>query len=452
VTLRLKHVAVRNDGGAWGDDPDGVRDTIVLRSTEQTVDGSWRISDPAIRAIDEAEARNLRLAVGDILVTKSSGSDLHIGKASLVNCTIEKMNPVFSNFNQRIRVNNWTEPRFIWYFMNSGLARFHYVQRANSTSGLGNLTRTILGELPIPEIEVSNQKAIADFLDRETARIDQLIEKKEWLADRLKQKQRALLDLMITGGMSENQSRKPVSVSWLSDIPCHWSALPIKKILAMPITDGPHETPEFVDEGVIFISAEAIQGGEIDFNRKRGYITPTANSVYSRKYSPRSGDIYIVKSGATTGKSAMVREFTDFNIWSPLAVLRPSSSINGEYLLMAVRSKSFRDAIALNWSWGTQQNIGMGVLGRIVVPVPPKVEQDWIVQQYEEETAAIRHTITLVGKSIDRLRELRSALITAAVTGQVDPATWGRRGETDQRLKAIERDLELQPEREVAPA
>jgi type I restriction enzyme S subunit len=305
-------------------------------------------------------------------------------------------------------------------------------------------------ELP----DLSTQKAIAEFLDRETARIDQLIEKKQRLVELLGEKQRAVIDQLITGGLSENKDKKPVSVSWLKDIPSHWQALPIKKLLAMPITDGPHETPEFVDEGVIFVSAEAISGGVIDFNKKRGFITPEANAIYSRKYCPRSGDIYIVKSGATTGKSAMVRDFTDFNIWSPLAVLRPASKVNGEWLLLTVRSTSFLDALALNWSWGTQQNIGMGVLGRIVVPVAPPEEQRAIVQYYERETTSIREVVSRVAESIDRLRELRSSLITAAVTGQIDVATWGRRGATDRRLEAIEEalseDTETDREREEA--
>ncbi len=305
-----------------------------------------------------------------------------------------------------------------------------------------------LGKLPIPLPDLPTQQAIADFLDRETARIDQLIEKKGRLITLLEEKKRALVDLLVTGGLSENPSRKPVNVSWLSDIPSHWAALPIKKLLVMPITDGPHETPEFVDDGVIFISAESIKNGEIDFDRKRGYITPEANEVYSRKYSPQFGDIYIIKSGATTGKSAMVRDFVDFNIWSPLAVLRSARSTNSEFLLLVVRSTSFQDAIALNWSWGTQQNIGMGVLGQIVVPVPPIEEQDRIVQHFKEEAAQARKIEVLATRSIERLRELRFALITASVTGQIDVATWSKGGETHRRLEAIERDMEA--EREVA--
>jgi type I restriction enzyme S subunit len=80
----FKHQIDRNDGGVWGDDPDGANDTIVLRSTEQTVDGHWKLDDPAPRKLSESELGSSLLAENDLLLTKSSGSSLHIGKTTLV--------------------------------------------------------------------------------------------------------------------------------------------------------------------------------------------------------------------------------------------------------------------------------------------------------------------------------------------------------------------------------
>jgi type I restriction enzyme S subunit len=281
------------------------------------------------------------------------------------------------------------------------------------------------------------QRAIADFLDRETGRIDTLVAKKGRLVELLEQKTQAVIDLVARGRVPEGRERRSVSAPWIGNIPEGWDVMPLRFLLAMPITDGPHETPDFVDDGVAFISAESIQDLEIDFSRKRGYITPDANAMYSRKYSPQLGDIYMVKSGATTGKTAMVRQRVDFNIWSPLAVLRPSDRIRGEYLLLLLRSRMVQDAVALSWSWGTQQNIGMDALGRIQVPVPPRREQDQLLAFSDQQTAVIRGTVERVKASVGKLRELRSALITAAVTGQIDPATWGRRGETERALAGV---------------
>src|SRR5574344_2713839 len=117
-------------------------------------------------------------------------------------------------------------------------------------------------------------------------------------------------------------SYKDSGIEWLGEIPEHWIRTKIKNKLSIPITDGPHETPEFFDEGVPFISAEAISSGIINFNKKRGCITEEQNIIYSRKYTPKQFDVYMIKSGATTGVCAIVETDIKFNIWSPLAVFR----------------------------------------------------------------------------------------------------------------------------------
>jgi type I restriction enzyme S subunit len=295
------------------------------------------------------------------------------------------------------------------------------------------------------------QKEIANFLDRETARIDLLIEKKNHLIHVLEEKKQNIIDHEITGALFEK--RRSINLPWIKDIPSHWEFLAIKKVLSTPITDGPHETPNFVDDGVIFISAEALQDGGIDFNRKRGFITSEDNLIYSRKYSPQKGDIYVVKSGATTGKSAIVGDFLDFNIWSPLAVLRANKNmILNQYLLYVIRSSAVQNAIALNWSWGTQQNIGMGVLGRIAIPIPTLNEQKLAIKNIEHIAEQADQTIQLTKKSIESIKEYRTALITEAVTGRLDIHAWQKRGTGDRKLDQIERDTKQEHKSKKARA
>lgn len=128
----------------------------------------------------------------------------------------------------------------------------------------------------------------------------------------------------------------------------------------------------------------------------------------------------MVKSGATTGVSAIVDTDIDFNIWSPLAVIRCGARSDPRFVLNYMRSRSFQDAIELNWSYGTQQNIGMGVIGDLAVTVPPIDEQIEIASYIDNETARIDILISSTERSIELLKERRSALITAAVTGQID--------------------------------
>ena len=219
---------------------------------------------------------------------------------------------------------------------------------------------------------------------------------------------------------------KDSGVEWLGEVPDHWMIPSSKYLLEIPITDGPHETPNFVDGGIPFISAEAISKGKIDFDKKRGYITPELNAIYSKKYSPKIEDIYMVKSGATTGKVAMVETTETFNIWSPLAVFRCNKNkVLPKFLLAVFNSSHFYDALVLNWSYGTQQNIGMGVLSNIEIPCPPLKEQAEIIQHLDAQNTKFDKLISTQSQLIEKLKEYRSSIISHAVTGKIDVREFG---------------------------
>ena len=209
---------------------------------------------------------------------------------------------------------------------------------------------------------------------------------------------------------------KDSGVEWLGELPIGWIVTKIKNMLSTPVTDGPHETPEFLDEGIPFVSAEAISKGYINFNKIRGHISPEDNKKYSKKYTPALNDVYMIKSGATTGITAIVENRVDFNIWSPLAVFRSNSNLQPHYLLNYLRSANFQKAVELYWTYGTQQNIGMNVLENLSVPIPPFKEQQTIANYLDRATAKIDTLIEKQTKLIELLKEKRQAVISTAVT------------------------------------
>lgn len=214
---------------------------------------------------------------------------------------------------------------------------------------------------------------------------------------------------------------KPSGVEWLGEVPEHWEIMALKRIVSTPVTDGPHETPEIYDDGIPFVSAEAIKNDKIDFSKIRGFISVEDHRRYSIKYRPQRNDIYIIKSGATTGNVAMVETDDEFNIWSPLAAIRPSRKISfPRFLFHYVKSKEFLTSIQLSWSFGTQQNIGMSVIENLVVTLPPLPEQQAIAAFLDRETGRIDTLVAKKEHLIELLREKRSALISAAVTGKID--------------------------------
>ncbi|MDD2229632.1 MAG: restriction endonuclease subunit S [Candidatus Cloacimonetes bacterium] len=272
---------------------------------------------------------------------------------------------------------------------------------------------------PVPPPQ--EQQAIAAFLDHETARIDALIQKKERMIELLKEKRIALITQAVTKGLDPNAKMKDSGIEWLGEVPEHWMILPIKRIVSVPVTDGPHETPEILDDGIPFISAESIKGGKIDFDLKRGHISLEDHIVYSKKYKPQLDDIFVIKSGATTGNSAIVETENDFNIWSPLAAIRCSRAIaNPRFIFLFVNSIEFITSIQLYWSFGTQQNIGMNVIENLYLPIPPLDEQDTISDTAWGELKGIEQIMHTVENSITLLQEYRSSLIHSAVTGKID--------------------------------
>ncbi|WP_305952030.1 restriction endonuclease subunit S [Emticicia oligotrophica] len=214
---------------------------------------------------------------------------------------------------------------------------------------------------------------------------------------------------------------KPSNVEWLGEIPQHWEVTSVKHLLSIPITDGPHTTPELLEEGVPFISAEAIKNGKIDFSKKRGFISKKEHKLFSKKYSPQKGDIYMVKSGATTGNVAMVNTDDDFSIWSPLAVFRANNKkIHANYLHFILQSTYFKNGVELSWSFGTQQNIGMGILSNLPIAYGNISEQEKIAQFLDEKTTKIDQAVGIKQRQIELLKERRQILIHRAVTRGVD--------------------------------
>lgn len=152
------------------------------------------------------------------------------------------------------------------------------------------------------------------------------------------------------------------------------------ELLCQSITDGPHETPVFVDSGIPFISAEAIHDTRIDFSKIRGFISSEYNEQCNKKYKPQINDVFMVKSGSTTGKVAMVTDSREFNIWSPIAAMRTNTSLLPRYLFYILQTKDIQNQVVKYASNGSQPNLSMRKLEQFKIKVPPIEVQERIVK------------------------------------------------------------------------
>lgn len=190
----------------------------------------------------------------------------------------------------------------------------------------------------------------------------------------------------------------------------------LKRLLATPITDGPHETPDFVEQGVPFMSAESVKNGYLDFDLRRGNISKELHIQYCKKAKPQRDDVFMVKSGATTGKVAIVETDDEFSIWSPLALIRANKSLlHPRYLYYSLKSDYFQEQVENSWSFGTQQNIGMQVIENLPIPEIDIEIQEKFVVYLDGKNRALEKMITAKNHTHTHLSELRQAIIDTCI-------------------------------------
>ena len=225
---KCKRILSANDGGVWGNDPTGSdEDKIVIRSTEQTIDGKWCIENPAKRDLHTVSYSECRIQYNDLLITKSSGSDLHIGKTTLADEYFITHECYYSNFIQRIRSETYNS-KLLWYLFNSIVTREQFVYLQNTTSGLGNINAEIINNICLPVPPSEKQQAISGHLDRQCALIDSVIEKTKASIEEYKKLRQAVITQAVTKGVRGDRPMKDSGIEWIGEIPEEWEVSKLK--------------------------------------------------------------------------------------------------------------------------------------------------------------------------------------------------------------------------------
>lgn len=180
--------------------------------------------------------------------------------------------------------------------------------------------------------------------------------------------------------------------------------------------DGPHETPEFLDAGVPFLSVDNVIDGHLSFDPCR-FVSPEAHEEYSKKCRPRRGDLILTKA-ASVGKVALVEGDEPFNVWSPLAVIRPNvTRIDSRFLYYCLVSQFIQDQLQLAATTNTQKNIAMGDIAALRVPVVDLPIQRGIADYLDRETARIDALIAAKRRMVALLEERCEAIINRCLEG-----------------------------------
>lgn len=359
------------------------------------------------------QVRRFALAAGDVLITKDSESWDDIAVSAVVAETLP--NVLCGYHLALVRPGQNVDGAFLARAFSAVGPRDQFRVAANGITRFG-LTADAITTSVFPVPPKHEQRVIAAFLDRATAKIDALVAKKEQLLKLLEEKRTALITQAVTKGLDPKVPMVDSGVEWLGGIPAHWSVLPLKRVSS--IRYGLGEPPQGAVDGLPLIRATNVSRGEI-VDRDLALVDPR-DVPWSRDPVLRTDDIIVVRSGAYTGDSAIVPERYDGAIAGYDLVVKPKGVVP-RFLSWVLLSRYVLDSqVHLQSLRAAQPHLNAEELGSVVVLLPPSSEQRAILMHVDEQTREVK---TLTAKTLDAiacLRELRTALISAAVTGKVD--------------------------------
>lgn len=369
---------------------------------------------------------------GDILISRLN---LPVGRACVVPDLGYRL--VTSVDNVIVRPSASFDRRYLVFLLSTP---HHLESTSNLARGttMQRISRSALGRIRLAVPDLPTQRAIADFLDRETARIDLLIEKKQRLVALLGEKTRSVINRATTVGFRDCETRIS-GEKWLGEVASHWRITPIKWFARLQ-SGYAFKADRFGDFGTPLVRMNNLKRGVLDLSDAVSIADDDVNEAVSL----RAGDILIGMSGSigetgSLGNFAIVTE-RDLPCLLNQRVGRFQLSVKDllpEYLTLVIQSAAFLDPIFLAATSTAQFNVSPSQISSVLFALPPIEEQREIVDEISKRLVGLNLVKERSLISIDRLREYRSALITAAVTGQMNVAKWDKAGANERRLDAF---------------
>ncbi len=416
--MPIKHAARFLNGAAFKPSDWGDTGLPILRIAQLT-------GKPFDNYFDGTINRGLLIRGGDLLFSWSATIDAFIWDRgdAILNQHIFKVLPK----------KNATK-NYLYYVIKAHAARWADDDAHGST--MRHIKKESLSnKVWIPDLDT--QEVIVDFLDCEIARIDQLLEKKQRLAALLEEKLEDDILRAVTLGVNPNAELVlEDELEWTSHRPQHWNVFRLKHFF--------RENTQYSSDGHEPLFSLRMKEGLVPHNDVSDKEIPPSDLINYKKVAP--GQIVMNRMRAAIGL---------FGLANGVGIVSPDYSIfdvhpnaHAAYFLRLFKTEPMMAAFRLlSKGLGTGHSGFMRLnadnFGRIRVAVPEYEEQRLISEYVEDRIAQISGLQTKNDQSINRLKEYRSALITAAVTGQINVTTWGKQGQTDRRLDEIEEAMQV---------
>jgi len=310
-------------------------------------------------------------------------------------------------------------PKYLYY-----LALTIQFGRYSTNTALPSMTQEHLGNFmfAIPDNR-HDRKKIANFLDHETAKIDTLIEKQQQLIKLLKEKRQAVISHAVTKGLNPNAPMRDSSVEWLGEVPEHWEKIKLKYI-TKEIIDAKHKTAEYFDNGEFLVCRTTnVREGSLRLDGGK-YTNLETYIEWTKQATPEVGDILFTRE-APAGEACVVTGETSLCLGQRMVLFKlKKDRVESEFILHSIYSGLADDFIKQLSQGSTVVHFNMADIQNIPLFEPPLEEQIEIIVYLTKVLSKYDGLIQSASGAINLMKERRTALISAAVTGKIDVRNW----------------------------
>lgn len=361
------------------------------------------------------DIQNLAVQEGDLLICEGG----EVGRAALVPAGLPP-DTIIQNSLHLVRTGSSASARYLRYAV-AHVASSGWIDLICNKATIAHLTVEKLKELPVPTWSKSEQTCIANFLDEQTARIDVLIAAKERLESSLKDIEEVTAFDLVVRGTKADVGRQSFREPWLSDVPAHWELSKLRHIATVGNGSTPkRDNAAYWEGGTLpWLNSGSVNASRI--SEASDYVTANAKKeCHLPVVRPGSTVVALTGQGKTRGSASIVEFETTLNQHLAYISLFDDRRMSDEYLCVVLTGMYSVLRYISDDAGSTKGALTCEQLNHFRVPIPPAEEQVAIVDAYGARTKAINELRAHARLHIDRLREYRSSLISAAVTGQLD--------------------------------
>ena len=312
------------------------------------------------------------------------------------------------------QIYNFTDPKFFYYCCTTiQFDRYKY------GSAVPSMTQETLNQIPFATPPLPEQTAIATYLDRKTAQIDQTLAEKERLIELFREERQAIINHAVTKGIRPGVKMKDSGVEWIGEVPEGWEVRSLHWLLSEPLKYGANEPAEDDDP----TQPRYIRITDFgDDGRLRDETFKSLPIEKAQDYFLKEGDILFARSGATVGKTFQFKNFEGQACFAGYLIKASADreKLLSDFLYYFTKSNAYENWKNAIFNQATIQNIGADKYRNLPIPLASISEQREIIAYVNRKTTQIDTAISGIQQEIALLQEYRQALIFEAVTGKID--------------------------------